>query len=80
MTRYVFEEVTVPASKNVKCATCGKSVRRSKTFMATLNPFNVNEAGDPKSRGEILVGLRQKATAWLTEPEECTPCLRVRLR
>lgn len=80
MTRYTFEEVRYPASKTARCSGCGKSVKRSTTFTATVNPWNLNEAGDPASYVEVREKLRQKATAWLTEPTECTPCLRLRMR
>ena len=80
MTRYTFEEVRYPASKSVKCSGCGKSVKRSTTFTATVNPWNVNEHGDPASYAEVREKLRQKAIAWLTEPAECTLCIRLRVR
>ena len=80
MTRYVFEEVTRRASKVVKCAGCGKTVRRRRTFMQTLNPFNKNAAGDPKTRSEIWIELDEQAGGWQAEPERCIPCLRAALR
>lgn len=80
MTRYVFEVVTHRASKRVPCATCGKKVARSRTFDETLNPWNVNENGEPKSHAEIVVSLRQKATVWVTAPDFCTACIRAAIR
>jgi hypothetical protein len=80
MTRYVFEEIGHRASKVVKCAGCGKALRRARTFTMTQNPWNVNAAGLPASREEIREKLRVKATAWLGEPENCTACLRRTLR
>ena len=80
MTRYVFESVRYPASKLVACRTCGKKVRRSQTFTATINPWNVNEHGEPASYREVRGKLQAMASAWLLEPAECTPCIRVRLR
>ena len=80
MTRYVFEEVRYPASKNVPCVACGKKVRRSTTFTATINPWNLNERGEQASYVEVREKLRQEATGWLTEPAECMPCMRVRMR
>lgn len=80
MTRYVFEELRYPASKNVPCTSCGKKVRRSETFTMTVNPWNVNAAGEPASRSEIIEKLRVKASAWIKEPATCTPCLRTALR
>jgi ribosomal protein S27E len=80
MTRYVFEEVAYPARKRVKCYGCGKALVRSTTFTATVNPWNVNADGEPRTRAEIVEVLRGKASAWMTEPAECTPCLRKRRR
>lgn len=80
MTRYTFEEVRCPAFKVVKCSGCGKTVKRSQTFTATVNPWNLNEHGDPASYVEVQEKLRQKATVWTTEPAECTACIRLRVR
>jgi hypothetical protein len=80
MTRYVFEEVRHRAVKVTNCTRCGKSVRRAKTFTATINPWNVNEDGSPRSRWQILERLREKATEWQGEPESCTACLRLAVR
>ena len=80
MTRYVFEEVQYRKTKTLPCSTCGKSVRRSTTFTNTINPWNLNAAGEPASRSEIIEKLRAKADAWMTEPVQCTPCIRDRVR
>lgn len=80
MTRYVFEVVKYPASKRVPCAACGKNVSRSRTFDATINPFNLNENGDAKSYAEVRESLRQKAIEWVAAPDYCTPCLRAAIR
>lgn len=74
MSRYVFEEVRYPVSKNVPCANCGKKVRRSTTFINTINPWNVNADGTPRSRREIVEHLGEKAAAWRLEPATHTTC------
>jgi hypothetical protein len=58
MPRIVFEEVALTAAKTVN----GK--RRQKKFYQTLNPFNKNKNGVPKTRGEILDELRNQIEEW----------------
>jgi hypothetical protein len=76
MTRYVFEEVKVRVSKRVTCPVCGKRRNIRKSFYQTLNPFNVNADGAPKSRSEIQLELAHEARAWVLEPEPCPRHLR----
>jgi uncharacterized C2H2 Zn-finger protein len=73
--RYTFEVVKWQASKTVKCPSCKKMLRRSKTFEQTLNPFNKNAAGVPKSRTEILMELKDGAAVWTAKQEHCQACL-----
>ena len=80
MTRYTFDVVSHRATKRVDCAGCGKRLVRSQTFDATVNPWNVNDDGTPRSREQIRERLREKAAAWETEPAKCTPCLRAERR
>mgnify|MGYP000017638098 CR=1 FL=1 len=57
-----FKEVSITAyAKNKN----GK--RRQKKFWQTLNPFNKNESGSPKTREEILVELQVDANNWKQE-------------
>lgn len=72
--RFVFEEVSLRAAKSLPCPGCGKKVRRQKTFTNTVNPWNVNEDGTPRTRDEIWEVLRNKASVWQTEPERHTEC------
>ena len=74
--RYTFEVVKWQASKMVKCPSCKKTLKRSKTFEQTINPFNKNAMGLPKSRTEILIELKARATEWGTKSEYCQDCLR----
>ena len=76
MTRYTFEVVKHHATKRVDCDHCGKRLVRSQTFEATINPWNVNDDGTPRSREQIRARLREKADLWTVEPVTCTPCLR----
>lgn len=81
MRRYVFEEVTHRAVKSMPCPGCGKNVRRARTFMNTLNPFNVDPtSGEPRTYSQIVDKLQAEAGAWQREPERCTACLRLASR
>ena len=73
MTKITFEEVAFHASKSGKCG-CGKHCKRQRKFWATLNPFNRNAVGAPKTRVEIYDDLRTQAAVWKTEPIVCTSC------
>lgn len=68
-----FRELSWPGRKNLPCPTCGKKVRRQRTFTQTLNPFNKID-GRPKTAPEIYAELKAEAAAWEAVPVECTPC------
>lgn len=64
-----FEVVEQYHEKNLPCPGCGKRVKRRRTFEATINPWNVNADGHPKTRHEIHDDLREQALAWKQQPE-----------
>ena len=66
--RITFEVVKLTAKKVGKCPTCGKRVTRSRTFEGTLNPWNVNASGNPKTRQEVRDDLQAKSLVWSKEP------------
>lgn len=68
-----FRELSWQGRKNLPCPSCGKKVRRQRTFTQTLNPFN-KIGGRPKTSREIYAELREQAEAWEAVPVECTPC------
>jgi hypothetical protein len=68
-----FQEVAVYATKASKCD-CGKRRSRKQKFWQTINPFNKNAAGQPKSRAEIRQELAAEAMAWEAEPITCSAC------
>jgi hypothetical protein len=70
-----FERIPMTVSKSVKCTGCGRRLRRQRTFGQTLNPWNRNAQGQPKTRQEILTALREQAGKWKQQPETCTACL-----
>ena len=72
--RVVFEEATQWREKGGKCSHCGKRMSQRKTFCHTVNPFNRNAAGVPKTRSEVFEDVRAIANEWLKEPllhEKC---------
>lgn len=74
MPTYRFREVKHQASKNLPCPKCGKKLRRQRTFGQTINPFNKNADGLPKTELEIVRELNDQAKAWEAEPETHPAC------
>lgn len=74
MPTYRFEKVPLTATKSVPCTICGKKVRRQRTFMQTINPFNKHTDGIPKSRVDILRELKAQADDWETAAETHPKC------
>ncbi len=72
--KYVFKQVKFPATKRGKCPGCGKRLTRSTTFSMTINPFNVNAKGEPRTEAEIWHELRCKAEFWKMVPPMCSDC------
>lgn len=74
MTLYTFREVSRHVEKSGKCAICGKPAKRSEKLFQTINPFNTNAAGVPKSRDEIYAELNVKAVEWRAAPVKHQKC------
>lgn len=72
--KHRFSEVAISAEKQVSCTKCKKRLKRRKRFYQTLNPFNKNKAGYPKSREEIFAELNKEAAIWKVTPETCQAC------
>lgn len=72
--RVDFDKVQLRASKRTRCELCAKWMRRATTLWQTISPFNKNAAGEPKTRGEIMIELHAKAAAWRAEPLTCPSC------
>lgn len=70
--RVTFQEVRRSVQRSFICDHCGKRKTRSTTLFQTINPFNRNVAGIPKSRDEITQELGQQAKAW--RPTTCATC------
>jgi len=68
MTTYRFEEVSHTAKRRVTCAVCGKKFNRQRTFTNTINPFNMNAIGSPKTYQDVLANVIHLADQW--QPEQ----------
>ena len=62
MPHHSFQEVSFTGR-----AVTSDGRRRQKKFWQTINPFNLNEAGTPKGRQEILEELKAEAAQWKAE-------------
>jgi len=68
MTTLRFEEVKVTGRRYWK--ENGRKRQETKVFFQTLNPFNKNTEGFPKSRQQIMAELTAERAAWMAEPKE----------
>jgi len=66
-TRIRFQRVQLKAVRRWKDGD-GKWHQQTKVFEQTMNPFNKNEHGLPKSRSEIVAELHLEREAWLANP------------
>jgi hypothetical protein len=70
--RVTFSEVKRSVSRSFICDHCGKRRTRSTTLFQTLNPFNRDSAGIPKSAAQIHAELAEQAKRW--RPTTCATC------
>jgi transcriptional regulator NrdR family protein len=64
MTRYTFEEITRKVTRRVPCRVCGVKLTRSETLSQTVNPFNKDDDGNPKTEQQIVAELKTQAETW----------------
>lgn len=67
MARITFQAVRRSRTKRGTCPVCGKPTVRTRVFEHTINPFNLNAEGLPKTPEEVLAAVRAEADAW--EPD-----------
>lgn len=65
--RYVFEVVSHRVTKKW-IDEDGKKRQQTRKFEQTLNPYNRDANGLPKSREQIWAEIRAQGDAWLKEP------------
>lgn len=63
---YRFHEVKKVGQRRFKDEN-GKWRYQKKTFGQTINPFNINAAGVPKTRQEIYAELNEEIRRWQEE-------------
>jgi len=63
--RTTFEKVTWRATR--RRTENGKKKQQTRTFMQTLNPWNKDADGNPKSREQIWKELQAEADKWMAE-------------
>lgn len=56
------------------CPSCGKKTSRKKTVEHTINPFNKNANGVPKSRQEVVEDVKAVLETWKKEPVYHAKC------
>jgi len=66
--RLIFREIAVRGVKRWKDPVTGKKRQETRKFYQTQNPYNLNAAGVPKSREEILAELKIERDEWLAVP------------
>ncbi|MFL6141613.1 MAG: hypothetical protein ACJ72N_07060 [Labedaea sp.] len=74
MTVTRFQQIKHWAQKRLPCTVCGKKLTRKTTLWQTLNPWNKNAAGEPKTVAEIRDELKAQAADWMVEPITCRQC------
>lgn len=73
-----FDPVSLSEKVKLKCRTCGKTRYRTVTVKATVNPYNLNDAGEPKTAWEVRHDLQPRLAADVAalkaEGIVCRPC------
>lgn len=72
MPTYTFQEVKRTRTDKYKCP-CGKRFQRTVSATQTINPFNRNADGIPKTYPEIWKELGPKVAAMKSDPT-CGGC------
>ena len=63
-----FDKVSTWPSKSGVCPVCGKKAVRKTEFYQTLNPFNTDINGNPKTPTQIRQELQVKVDEWKAKP------------
>jgi hypothetical protein len=75
IVRETYDTVKLPVRKQFKCQSCGRKVIRRATLWQTVNPYNRNSSGRPKTREEIRQELMSRdLEAWLGKMTLCYSC------
>jgi hypothetical protein len=63
-TTTTYDRVTIKVSQRGECPVCGKPVRRQETLGQTINPFNRNSDGSPRTAQDIRTALIAESAQW----------------
>jgi hypothetical protein len=74
VSRVVFESVSTRRTRKGLCAQCGNKCQVTRDFSQTINPFNRDERGNPKTRAAIMQENARDAAAWNEAPLVCKGC------
>jgi hypothetical protein len=81
MATVTFDQCWGYAKAKVACRQCGRISERSIREWCTVNPFNTNEAGEPRSHGEVKLQAQARAEAEAARQETagriCRKCEQV---
>lgn len=69
-----FKEIATRATKSGKCPVCGKKATVTEKFWQTVNPFNLDNQGIPKSASQIARENEKNAEIWKSEPAVHRKC------
>lgn len=66
--RVNFKEIFRTGEKSGKCRWCGKRAKVRQKFSQTVNPFNKDEDGIPKTYDKIWAELSADIAMWNNKP------------
>lgn len=78
MTAITFASVKRSAVLKGACTECGRKRTRTATVENTINPFNRNSDGLPKSRAEVTVDVERQLAEIKAQPFVCASCIKAR--
>lgn len=59
-----YEQITKTVAKSGACPACGRTTRRTRTFVRMVNRFNRWPDGRAKSRSEVRDEVMRAASEW----------------
>lgn len=74
MTVHKFPKVKATRKSKGRCPKCGASSTRSRTFWATVNPFNTNDDGTQKTWTQVNADVEAQAAEWVPDFTCTSPC------
>jgi hypothetical protein len=74
MATYNFGKVWVRSCRRGRCAACGRRTQQTIKLWQTINPFNKNSSGLPKSHEEILRELNAELVQKTSTLLLCSGC------